>query len=256
MTFKINPVLAGAILIGLFFLIFSFVKGCKNSKSVVAENAVLRDSINQLSKEYLALQKVNKENLDNYHHSLEYANGLVDLRDNQLQASRADLVAANLRADDLQRRYNSIQPDDDTTHTMVPNEFIEDCSECFDALDNQTKASRILLNKYDSAQSAHRAKESLQQSRINQQQEENRLLSGTLSDCLEAAKRQGDLLEPRGKLYVSMSVLWAPLPSAIGVGLSYQDKRGRMYGAKVYASEWGTIYESGLYFPLSLKKRQ
>lgn len=255
MKISISPLLGGVILLGFLILSFALIRGCNQGKAkdeayakVAAKNAILEA-------QQKASDSISKANKSNFDASLEYANGVIALRNNQLEASRHELEAANARGGALIKKHTTIQPSIDSTSIVVPNEYVEECAECFGELEYHIGRSQRFMKEHDSTQVAHAAKQSLQKKRIEQLEQENRSVSQTLTDCLTATNAQVGKLEPRRKVYLTMGVIWAPLPKAVGAGLLYQDKRGRMYGGKAYTSAWGTLVESQVNLPLSFRRK-
>ena len=258
MKLTINPYVGVAILLGFLMLAFLLFKGCNTNQSMIAENAELKAQISTLVKRRLADSLQELKNLEIYNDSLAYANAIIDLRDNQLEKSKSDLLVANNRINDLLKRYTPVEPDPDTTATFVPNEYIDDCADCFENLEDQQRRFVLYDKKVDSLKSAYISKEQLQNNRIVQLTAENKQTSLTLNDSLAAAKRQIQTLEPRGKMLLSLSALWANeiLPKGVGGGLIYQDKHNRQYGVTVYGTNFGRLTTAELNLPLSFKKRR
>lgn len=255
MKISISPLFGGVILLGFLILAFALIRGCNQGKAKDEAYAKSLAKNTELEEKLKAADSASLANKNNYNASLEFANGVIALKDNQVQSTRAELEAANIRIEALLKRHKSVQPDTNSTVTLVPNEYIEECAECFAELEYHKGKSARFIKETDSLHAAHLAKESLQQKRITQLQQENSHVSKTLTDCLTAGKAQAGKLETRRKVYLTMGAIWAPLPKAIGVGLLYQDKRGRMYGGKAYTSAWGTLVESELILPLSFRRK-
>lgn len=252
---NLHPFWKGIILFVVILFIFLLYRGCQYANHRAAKYSVYEQKIDSLLKKQVADSISSRQNADNFNASLEYSNGVIALKDNQLQATRTDLEAANIRIDALLKKHKPVQPDTNSTVTTVPNEYIEECAECFAELEYHKGKSSRFIKEADSLHAAHLAKESLQQKRIKQLEQEKSDVSETLTDCLTAAKAQSDKLEIRRKMYLTMGAIWAHMPKAVGIGLAYSDKRGRMFSAKVYGGEWGRMYGTDVIFPLSFRRK-
>lgn len=250
MKISISPLFGGAILLGILILVFALTRGCSQGKlkdeayaKAIEANKVLEGRL--------------KANEINFNTSLEYANGVISLRDNQLQATRNDLVASNSRIDALLKKHKPVQVDTDDSVTMVPNTFVEECSECFAELEYHKGKSSRFIKETDSLHVAHLAKEVIQEKRIKQLEGEKEDVSQTLTDCLTAARKQADKLEPRRTMYLNMGAIGGKkdVLMGIGAGLMYQDKRKRGFGFTWYGTSQGSIVTANLSFPLSFKRK-
>lgn len=242
-------------MLGVAILVFFLAKGCSNGASAVLENEMLRVRLDTLASDWNQREFSILESRKKYEDSMSFKDREIELKENQLQAARNEAATANKEISALLKRHRPIEPNVDTTITTVPNEYIVDCAECFNQLEAQQLRGMVIDGRMDSLKLAFRSKDVTQNNRITQLELEKKKDSSTISQCLAVAKRQSELLEPKGKLYFSLGAIWAPMPRAVGAGLAYADKRGRIFSAKVYGGEWGTIYGTDLIFPLSFKRR-
>lgn len=254
MTLKLQPFVLGVLIFGLLLLFFLLIRGCYNSKSQVLKASVLKLALDSLVQKNKSDSIAFKENKDRYDNSLAYANGVIDLRNNQLQFAETNLLSVTYALTDLRKKHENVKPRSDTSVTLVPNEFINDCHGCFESLEFQKKLVSLYVQEVKGVDSAHLAKEKLQESRIGELTLERNAYRQNSNDAIAIAGRAQDALKPRSKVLFSIGVLWAPLPRAVGAGIVYQDKRGRQFGAKAYASRWGALGETEVSLPLSFKR--
>jgi hypothetical protein len=73
---------------------------------------------------------------------------------------------------------------------------------------------------------------------------------------LDSSQKQQSKLEQRRTLFFKMGALAInqSLPNGIGIGAMYQDKRKRIFSVGYYITEYKTVYQAEVAFPLSLRK--
>lgn len=251
---NLHPTVKGIILFVIILIAFLLIRGCQYAKNKAAENVALHEALDSLVIQQEGERAVSQENRKNYDASLEYANGIIELRNNQVATRESELHAANDRITALLNRHIQLSPSTDTSVTVAPNEYIQDCESCFQELATKQQLIKLYVEENKELDSAHLSKETIQDARISQISDENKRLSATLNDCLSLAKSQLKTLQPRRKVLFSMASIWTPIPKAVGAGFLYQDKRGRQFGLKGYVSEWGTLGETEINLPLSFKR--
>jgi hypothetical protein len=245
------------VLILACIIIFSIIRGCNNNKTAVAESTILKQQNDSLRKKNISdsIEWADKEN--DYKIASQLQDDQITIQLIVDSALRDSLDKVNHNIASLIARYKPIKPNKDTSATMVPNEYIADCSECFGQLSNGRELVKRAYNQRDSLDQSYKSKINLQAKRINELGQQNKNLQATLTDAFEIAKKEEQKFAPRRILYFSPSILiWdGPLPRAIGAGFLYQDKQKRIVGAHVYGSEIGTLYEANVALPLSFKRR-
>jgi len=253
---KIHPAFATIFLAAIIILLFTLIRGCNNSRQALALNKELQIKNDSLAAQVIIKKTENLKNKKEYDIQLEVVNGQVEIKDNQLARTETELDAANKRINVLLANHRDIKPSADTSITVVPNAYIEECSGCFNELQNGQQLVKKYRSDMDQLKLSYLNKDKLQTNRINQQEQEKSRLSKTLQDCIEISKKAQSALAPKGQLYFSWGVLWAPLPKMAGIGLMYQSKRKLQYGAKGYWGVYGTMIETQMNLPLSLRGRR
>lgn len=257
MTLKIPSWLKYLLLIGLGIGIVLLMRnGCGQGKLTVAEAIQLKKDIKNLVQDTLRITK-EKDSLKRiYQDSLEFVNGQWLLAKNQTVATRYQLDSADKRITELRARYQAVQPSTDTSVTVVPNEYVNNCADCFAELSNGQEKVKTYMAQIDNLNQSYQSKINLQQNRINQLDKQNTQLAGTLHDCIDASQRAEKKLSPHGQLYFSWSVLWVPLlPKMAGIGLMYQNRYRLQVGVRGMFGQYGNGFETEVNMPLSLKRK-
>lgn len=256
MTLKIKPWKIYATLIALGILLFASIRGCHQGQASVAVAEKWHRSTDSLSNVTKILKVTIDSTKKSYQDSLDFVNGQLALRNNQLVSTKYSLDSADQRITVLLNKYQPIQANVDTNVTLVPNPYIEECSQCFAELSNGQQKVKLYLSQLDSVKQVTQNKLNLQQNRINQLDQQNAQLSGTLQDCLEVSKAAEKKLAPQGQLFFSWSVLWVPyLPTMAGIGLMYQNKYRLQIGLRGMFGRYGNGFETEVNMPLSLKRK-
>lgn len=256
MSIKINPVLIIVSMVGVALLIFMLFRGCSNAKYAIKETNEFKtknDSLIAKTKRDSIEFAVNKRD---YEAALEVANGQLEIKDNQLERIDNELDVANIRISLLLAKHKEIEPNTDTSHTYVPNEFIVDCNGCFTELSNGQRLVQQYRADNEQLKLSLRIKEKLQTDRIAQQDQEKAKLDQSLQDSKGISNDAVNASVAKGQLYFSWGVLWSPFPKMAGVGLMYQTKYRVQYGVKGYWGTYGTMVETQMNLPLSLRRRK
>jgi hypothetical protein len=121
---------------------------------------------------------------------------------------------------------------DSSGQTIVPNEFIDDCKDCF----TQIAATSDTVEKYKSEAEGLRvlyvSAASIDSARIAELEKEKLKLNKDYNDIRIAAEVNAKYLEPRRKLKVGIAGMLNNkfLPNGIGPSFMYQDKKDRNIG--------------------------
>lgn len=244
-----------AVILGIILLLYALWKGCQNSAS--RKDYQVTPKINERLERLQKDSAQTHSELNDLHFSYNLLQGQFDLLTNKNITTTDSLSAANDRITLLRKRHVDIEPSHDTSATLVPNEYLSDCASCFAELDNgqrlvlKYKEEKDGLQKILSDQLSIKDKEaSVFRSQISD-------LKNTLIDVTEIAKRNEKKNEPRRTLYFSLATISVnnKLPTGIGGGLLYMDKRMRIFGANYYINNTGPVWQAQLSMPLSLKRR-
>lgn len=251
MSLKINPLVVVAVLVGIVVLVFAFVRGCQNGKKAASLVIDYQGRIDKLAQDSTDLANHLSESGD----TIKVLNGLLSLTDNRLLSLNENLDKANDRISILLRKHVPIKPSLDTSITTVPNIYIEECAECFSELSDGRDSVKKYRAERDNQEQIYKSKLSVKDNSINYLEKANKVLTSSYKSLIDSAKKVQDVLKPRGRLYLSWSVLWRPWPIAAGGGLMYQNRRNLIFGLRGYYGPDGTTVETSMNFPLSFKKR-
>lgn len=240
-------------LVVLGILIVAFWKGCINNKP--SSDQLIIDSLRNQVKHLDSIGEVNKVD---YFNSVEIANGLVEIANNRAATAELKNDSLNKRIVALLNRYKTVAVSVDTNVTTVENSFINDCTECFELLDNSKQLTLKLRGEHDNIMKALKSKISIQDNRINQLDVENNNLRSTLSSSINTARSLQDRNKPRGRLFFTVALIGQKETLLIGGGggLVYMDKRSRLYGGNYYGTNLGPMWTAQVSFPLSLRKKK
>jgi hypothetical protein len=253
-TIKFNPLFLIIIVVGLFVLTFGAIRSCNNTKKAISESKELKEQNIALRADSAQAAKEAEE----YENQSETQDGLIALRDNQLQAKGDSLDAANTRITALLLKHKPIKASEDTSVTTVPNEYISDCEGCFTEL---SKGQKMVIEYKSIAQSLRRdysRRKTSDSMRIKSLTLRNSNLFDNLKSALSSADSARENARPRGKMLFSVGTLLinANIPNAIGGGLAYQDKYNRIYSVKYFASKYGAVKQADVFIPLSFKRKR
>jgi hypothetical protein len=237
-------------------IIFALIRGCSNSKLQLSENNALKSANDSLSKKINNDSIANKKLATDYQLKDQVQSGIITIQENKLNAAYDTLDKANDRINKLLARYKPVTPNVDTNVTLVPNEYISDCSQCFTELEGQQNNIKGARKEMDSLKKALTVKINIQQARISELGREQAQAKNNLNDCRAINEAYQKKLELRRRLFLSMGIMAIGTkftPNAAGIGLSYQDKQFRMISFKYYTSEYGGIKSLDIHMPLSLR---
>lgn len=252
MKLYISPIVATAVIAGIFILAVIAFNGCnKSRKEVAAKEKAIRvaDSALLVLKEYkIQADSSSKEFKD----TIEFERGQKVLIENQKAKTEADLdkTLADNKALILQ---HSLAEYADTTAITVPSGYVRECEDCFTKLETTTNLTLRYKGDLNSLQSNWDKQNQLYQNRFKQLEQEKLGFYNKINSLAKEGKEAADKLKPHGKLYLSWGVMWSPWPIAGGAGLMYQTKYSFQYGVKFYYGNKGTIVETSMHFPLSIK---
>ena len=249
MTLTINKWLIVAILVGVVVLVFALVRGCQNGKKLASINIDYDGKISQLKKN--AIEDLKQ--LTAYRDTMQFLDGQLSLSKNKELFLNEDLGKANDRISILLKKHVPIKPSSDTSMTWAPNEFINECAECFHELKNGQQLVKKYKAEKENQEQICIEKLNVKDNRINHLEKANKEVTSSYMALIDITK---DANTRRRMLYFSYGILWsAYVPKMGGMGLMYQDKRLRQYGVKAYFGAYKPMLETQVNMPLSFKKR-
>lgn len=252
---RINKFIGYAALIIIGILLIAAIRGCRNEKNKNIEIVNFKEQIKKHKADSIEQFKAKEA----YRDSMGFIQGQWDLSKNRELALNENLGKANDRITILLRKHVPIKPSSDTSVTTVPNEFINDCADCFHELENGRDSVLKYKAEKDNQEQLLLGKINVKDNRISFLEKSNAQLGQSNSVLLSSAKEMQDKWKPRGRLYLSWGVLWSPWPVGAGGGLMYQNKRNVMFGLKGYygiprfEKTAKTTVETTVNFPLSLR---
>jgi hypothetical protein len=246
-TLQINKWLIVAILVGVVILVFTLVRGCQNGERAAAL-VINSDSLtNKLKQDNINLVNQLAANAD----TTQFLEGQLSLSHNKEIALNENLDKANARITNLLSKHVPIKPSPyDTGSTVVPNDYIVDCHDCFEELGNGQQLVRKYKAEKDNQEQIYKGQLNVKDNRINHLEKANKEVTSSYMALIDITK---DIGKPKGKLYLSWGIMWGPLPRMAGAGAMYQTPRSLILGAKWYYGAAGHMVETTLNFPLSLK---
>src|SRR6478736_182944 len=252
MSLKIHPLVATLVIACFLILIFALFKGCKQNRMEVAAKqraAILADSALNVLREYKSLSDSSAKDFQD---TIEFERGQREFIANQKARTEKNLdsvLVENIKLIDKHKLAKYA----DTAAITVPNEYVRDCESCFTKLETTTNLS--LRYKSDNAllQNKWKQQELTYQNRFKQLEVEQLGFYNKISALTKEQKENAEKLKPHGKLFLSWGVMWSPWPIAGGAGLMYQTKYSFQYGVKFYYGNKGSIVETSMHFPLSIK---
>lgn len=257
MTIKLHPFVLIALLLGIVIILFLLVRGCKHSENKDIENIVLKEALDSiaLKNERDSMAAVQHEKY--YADSLQFVNGELSLQIVKREATEEKLLATTNNAAFWKQKYQSVKPDNDTSVTMVPNEFIADAHDCFDEVEKKNQLIKRYVRENHEIDSTNRIKERIQTNRIRQLGQERDAANLNLNECLTTAKRQLEISKPRRKVFVSLGLIGERdyLIMGLGAGGFYMDKKEKMFGGNIYGTNRGPYVTANIMMPLSFKRK-
>ena len=239
------------ILILLVLLICALYRGCRQYDGSGRVDSVdtkgrlkrlINDSIE--NSKQLADNSIQRELLE----------GQLEVSDNKNTAYLDSFGVLNAIINNLKKRHKPVTASIDTNVTTVPNDYIEDCSGCFAALGQAQQLGLRYKSELDNKDNLTRSKIKVLDNRIGILEKQNAQLGKSYRSLLDSSKNAPVLRRTLFATIGAMSINQI-MPNAIGGGFLYEDKRRRIFGLKYYVSEYGSVYQGEISFPLSLKKR-
>lgn len=244
-----------AILLVIGVIILAAIRGYHNGKVTLAENTQLKEANKALKERIINDSIERKDSADSYQQAALAQEIFNSAQQDKLSSAWDSIDKANVRINKLLAKYKPISPSVDTNITTVPNEYIEECSQCFTELVSQQQREKNVKAQADIVQQSLNSTINSQQLRIAQMGREQVQANKNLNDCRAINEAYQKKLELRRRLYFSMGVMSIKsiFPNAAGLGLMYQDKRYRIVGFRMYTSEYGSVKALDIHMPLSFR---
>lgn len=216
-----------------------------------AQNIILDSMKTVLKNDSIQRKQIIQDNAD----TIAIRDAELSIANNKLAFYDDSLDGANKRINALLKRYIPVDISKDTSITTVSNDYIERCAECFTELQSGQELVKRYKAEKDNQAIILNSKINGQDLTITKLEKLNGQLQSNLNNLVSVAKSNNKKLEPRRTLYFSMSAISinSIVPTGIGGGGLYQDKRKRIFGFNYYITNSGPVYSIQLSMPLSFK---
>lgn len=216
---------------------------------------------NTLQKIAAAIQKQHLED------SIKYSKREKELKDsahvirqqlaaNKLLLTNKDTELANTLAQNkvLIKKYNQQwhgMPVD-TSATLVPAAFVNDCKDCFTQLEKTTDQAEQYKYQADQMQVLWMSQAAIDSARIMECDSARLRANKSYNDLRMAVEINTRSLEPRRKLKVGIAGRFDNqfLPSGVGPGIMYEDKKDRSFGFRPIYGNQQPAYILDVHVPL------
>lgn len=192
------------------------------------------------------------------------------LREQQLIDSAGKIGAqVHALADSMQRREDDLQAvieankklianyktatyAVDTSATLVPADFINDCKDCFTKLEATTSAVEAYKNQANALQSLYIQQAVIDSAIIAELQAQKLKLNQDYNDMRIAAEVNARALTPKRQIKIGLAGQLSNvfLPNAVGPGIMYEDRKGRSIDAKAMFGNLQPTYVISVHAPL------
>lgn len=238
-----------AMLILLILLAYALYRECRQSYEGEVNPVDIQGRLKRLINDSIESSKKLADNSI----QRELLEGQLEVADNKNTAYLDSFGVLNSVLNGLKKRYKPVVASVDTNVTTVPNEYIEECSGCFAAIDKAQQLGLRYKSELDNKDNLTKSKIKVLDNRISILENQNVQLGKSYRSLLDSTNKAVPAL--RRTLFATIGAMSINqiMPNAIGGGFLYEDKRRRIFGAKYYVSKYGSIYQGEISLPLSLK---
>lgn len=247
---NLGKIIPTILVIGLTIFLLCYIRSCNQNSDQVKAISALKEK----SKADSIKSSNNQKRFDSTIHSVKAD---LDSTRKSKRQTEDSLDQANKRIDKLLARYKPVKVDNDTGNTYVPNEFINDCSDCFNELPHYKNLVNNFRSQVHVEDSIHKKQDTAYEKRIAQLGKEKAAILFSLNECLNSKQPQNES-ETGGILFGNISAMSINnfIPSGLGIGLIFQDGRLKQYGFNVFNSKQGQIYTVNVSAPFIKFKRR
>ena len=244
----------------------------KNSKSIIISALLLFIIIGAtiISNIYWGNKKYTQKDFDKiekqYRDSIEFIQGQLDLQQEKANAQQDRVSDLEKDIDSLTGKHETTKKKlipyneegnvsyiknikTDTSYTLAPSEYINECENCFALLGNYKKENIQLKFERDGYDSLMRQQASIQEKRINDLNWDNNKLRIKLSQSK---------CDTTWKIKLNFIGMFSDpfLPKGGGGGFIYEDKKFNDFGANVVFTNKGNIYIFNFAKTISLRRKK
>lgn len=242
--------------ITVVILLFASIRGCRTNSRLVTDNTILTQQRDNNHDSLELLKKEIAESAKDYQDSLSFERGQSALKNAQKEATEKELDKATNRIQWLLHNRIDIIPSDSGT-TLVPNEFLSECKDCWIELDGQNRLVIKYRKDIKERDSINYKTTNIYIGRIAELEKQVEYGLKVASKLDTIATTALIKYKPRRIVYLSLSALWInnPIPNGAAVGFKYKDKKERIFGVKAGVTSLGKLYEGEASIPLSFKRK-
>lgn len=144
----------------------------------------------------------------------------------------------------------------DTSASLVPAEFVNDCKDCLSQLQTSNDAIDKLRYEHDQITTLYLSQAQIDSIQLEECQQQKQKLNKQYNDIAMAINLNSKLFEPKRKLKIGIAGRLSDLflPNGIGPVVMYEDKKDRNFGFRPIYGNGKPQYIIDVLVPFSLKK--
>lgn len=195
-----------------------------------------------------------------YQDSLEFVRGQLDLKSNAVEEQTVKVADLEKRIDSLTKRHQVTKTkvkvyEQDTGFVLAPQEYIDECEECFHTLTAYKKENIQLRFERDGYDTLMRLQTGIAERRAEELEGEKLIFNKMYNDCMSArAPEKGVTRKLKISAMGQLNDLF--IPNGGGPGLIYEDKKFNEFGAHVVFTPQGKMYMLHIAKTISLRRKK
>lgn len=195
-----------------------------------------------------------------YQDSLEFVRGQLDLKSNVVEEQTVKVADLEKRIDSLTKRHQVTKTkvkvyEQDTGFVLAPQEYIDECEECFHTLTAYKKENIQLRFERDGYDTLMRLQTGIAERRAEELEGEKLIFNKMYNDCMSArAPEKGVTRKLKISAMGQLNDLF--IPNGGGPGLIYEDKKFNEFGAHVVFTPQGKMYMLHIAKTISLRRKK
>lgn len=209
------------------------------------------------------LENAIKQAESKYVDSINFINGQLSLKEEQVFFQNDKVISLEFKIDSLTTAHNvtkkKLRPApvgdiiSDTGFVLAPNEYVNECEECFSTMATYKKENIQLRFERDGYDTLMRWQSQIHENRIVTLQKERDEFKRAFYN---SESKKSDCNITRKIKLSAMGMLSDPfLPKGGGGGLIYEDKKFNEYGGHVLLTDRGPMYLFHFAKTISLRKK-
>lgn len=195
-----------------------------------------------------------------YQDSLEFVRGQLDLKSNVVEEQTVKVADLEKRIDSLTKRHQVTKTkvkvyEQDTGFVLAPQEYVDECEECFHTLTAYKKENIQLRFERDGYDTLMRLQTGIAERRAEELEGEKLIFNKMYNDCMSArAPEKGVTRKLKISAMGQLNDLF--IPNGGGPGLIYEDKKFNEFGAHVVFTPQGKMYMLHIAKTISLRRKK